>query len=150
MIIDYVDNVSVDYILDRLSEKNIQELEIIYGGDFKNIVRCEILSNVCSSNMNVVKLDDNTPVAITGLLPINDDTAALFFLHTEDLQLLPKLQFIKKSIKKMKKWRKLYNQTFIASIYKENTSVIKWVSLLGFKRITDDITPDFKMFELTK
>lgn len=157
MIIDTdINDKTVDYILDNLSERNLEELEVSYGHDCLNLVRHEIMANINSydsanfgrvktNSMYIVKTDDNTPVIITGLLPLGGDTSALFFLHTEELATLPHIELLKKSIKYIKQWKKAYQQTIQSCIYKKNKDVMRWVRLLGMEKVDD--FPDFVLYE---
>ena len=146
MIVDNTQIQDIDYILDNLSDKNIRELKIHFGENWKNYVKSEMLANLDKHSITG-KTDDNTPVIVTGILNDNGTSGWLYFLHTDEIANLPLFELIKKSKKQVNKWMNDYD-ILNACILNTNTETIKWAELTGFKPV--NIQGDFIVLTLEK
>ena len=144
MFFSTVDLKTIDYICENLSDSSTEELEIIYGEDYKQYLKAELINCVMYEDITALCLDDNTPVAIFGLMNYDDDSKNLFFVSTKAINEVSPLYLIKQSIKQIKLWMFKYKKNLLDQVYRKNTQVIKWLKLLGFEKI-DDIGEFFLM-----
>lgn len=127
----------IKFILDNLCDKSVEELQIICGNNFYNIVFDKIKQ---SEDKILIKLkNDNQPVAIVGIIPLSktNKSGALFFLSTDNLKKGCKMHLLKESRKYILKWLDTYNE-IIDQCYNKNFIIMKWLKFLGFSEISKD------------
>lgn len=121
------------YILERLNKEAIAELKKLLGNDYKNEAFRLIKSN--SVEKFVIKLvNTNEPVGLYGIMSANKSSSAagIFFLSTDNLHKGNKIKLLRGAKKQISVWEKKY-KLLMDSCHRDNKTVMKWLSLLGFK-----------------
>lgn len=127
-----VDLNKIDYIIDNLSDKSIEELKVLYGEDYEVFIKSELYNLSSNQDIRVICLDNGTPCAIFGLFPYYN-SLNIFFVTTTDYKKVSSFYVVKQSIKQIKLWLIKYKKDLLSQVLKTNNDVIKWLKLLGFK-----------------
>jgi hypothetical protein len=121
----------VEAVLENLCEDTKTELKKIYG-EFDYLEKA--FKAIKSSYIYVVKLlRNNQPVGLYGLIEEGCESAGIFLLTTDDLHKGNVITFIKGAKKQVDEWSKKY-KLIMDNCYKQNTTIQKWLRLLGFKK----------------
>lgn len=150
MFIDNTTPEDIDFVIDNLCEKVIEELKVMFGDDYKFLLS-EQLYNLQLEDIRTVRLKkNNEPVAIFGLIPLNEYPsiniiAGIFFLSTENLYQGNMITFLKGTKKVVDCWAKQY-QLLLDKCYKRYSSVVKWLKFLGFEPHPESKGKDFQIY----
>ncbi len=122
----------VQYILDNLRLEDMLELHAIYGNNYKEIVKNNIMKT--TSAVHIAKIEGDIPIAMGGVCetcPDDKEIAGVWLLSTEEVKRhqTSVLRAIKRVIDEAdEKYRLTYN-----FIYEKNHRAKRWLKWLGYR-----------------
>lgn len=120
----------IKQVLNNLCDDTVIELVKTFGKDYKRQTFA-ILRRL--SKKYVIRLKQtNEPVGLFGLIPLNDDSAGIFLLTTDNLHKGNLITFLKQAKYQVEVWQEEY-KLIMDTCYKKNKTIKKWLRLLGFK-----------------
>lgn len=120
---------TVEDVLENLCEDTVTELKKIYGKDY---IR-KTFENIKDTEIFIIRLkSNNEPVGLYGLIPEGEQSAGIYLLTTKNLHNGNVITFLKEARKQVKKWSEEY-KLIMDNCYKQNKTIQKWLSLLGFQ-----------------
>ena len=114
-------------VLENLHEDTVIELKKIFE---KNYIE-KTYEAIKDYEIHVIKLNNDMPVGLFGVIPFQFKTAGIFLLTTKNLAYGNKIKFLREAKKIVKKWEVQY-ELLMDSCYKKNEKIKKWLLLLGF------------------
>lgn len=119
----------VEYVLENLCKDTVKELVKIYGKDYLK----QTFQAITDTEIFVIKLkNNNEPVGLYGIIPLENNSAGIYLLTTDNLHKGNIITFIKGARKQVKEWQKQY-KLIMDNCYKQNKTIKKWLTLLGFQ-----------------
>ena len=132
MFVDDITFKDIDYIVEHLCDKAIIELKEKFDKDYK-FETLAYLTDVEFENIKCIRLkENNEPVALFGVIPLENNSAGIFFLSTDNLYKGNMIQFLKGTKSYIDNWNQKY-KILLDDCYKKNDSVIKWLKFLKFE-----------------
>ncbi len=123
----------VIHVIENLSHSTAVEMVGIFGYPYENILYQAILQNKTESY--VIKLKKtNEAVGLFGLTAqnLNKKSAGIYLLTTDNLKKGNIITFLKEAKKQVDVWTDKYD-LLMDTCFKENKTIVKWLTLLGFK-----------------
>lgn len=118
-------------VLDNLNIACVNELKKLFGNDYKKQV-FQIIRAVKKEKYLIRLKSTNEPVGVFGLIPINKFSGGVFLLTCDNLHDGNIITFLRSARRKINDWCNRY-KLLIDSCDKQNETIKKWLSLLGFK-----------------
>lgn len=145
MYVDEPDNKAIDYIIENLCDKAIDELLIKFGKSYEYDTKIYLYS-IPFKNIKIIRLKNNDePVALFGYIPLENNSAGIFFLSTNNLYEGNMIKFLKGTKHYIDEWSKEY-PILLDDCYKKNDSVIKWLKFLKFEPTTTE-SDNFQIYK---
>ena len=133
------------YVLERLNQNAIHELKLLYG---KNYIQ-KALNTIFKKENEIVLIKlkkTNESVGVFGIIPIeNTKFCGIFFLTTDNIHKGNKITLLKGANKQIKQWQQEY-KLIMDSCLKSNETIIKWLTLLGFKPSEEYQDDNFQIY----
>lgn len=118
----------VEDVLENLCDDTKAELKMIYGEDYIK----SVFEDIKDTEIFVIRLKSNhEPVGIYGLIQLEDYSAGIYLLTTQNLYKGNMITFLKGVRKQVNEWQKEY-KLIMDNCRKKNKTIKKWLSLLGF------------------
>lgn len=113
----------------NLSPKTEEEVKRLYGSNYTYALVQELFD----TEMHVIKLvENNEPVGVYGVKELKKNSAGIFLLTTDKLHNGNMIKFLREAKKQIILWEQQYD-LLMDNCYKRNKTIIKWLTLLGFK-----------------
>lgn len=123
----------VEAVLNNLCEDTKTELKNICGTYVGNDYINNAFETIKDTDIHVIRLkSNNEPVGLYGLIPISKTSAGIYLLTTDNLHKGNVIKFLREAKKQVNQWTKEY-KLIMDNWYKQNTTILKWLLLLGFK-----------------
>ena len=127
--LDYSSISTVERVLETLHADTVAELKKKYGVDYIRLT----FEAIKDSEIHVIRLQKTKePVGLYGLIQDTESSAGIFLLTSENLHKGNLITFLKRARKQINEWSKEY-QLIMDYCDKQNKTIIKWLTLLGFK-----------------
>ena len=126
---DYNSIYAVEHVLENLHKDTVAELKKKYGDRYIS----ETFDAIRESEIFVIRLKSTRePVGLYGLIEQENNSAGIFLLTCENLHKGNLITFLKEARKQVKQWSREYD-LIMDYCDKQNKTIIKWLTLLGFK-----------------
>jgi len=131
----------IEAVLDNLCEDTQNEMIKLFGSNYQE----PIFEKIQDSEIFVIRLHSNhEPVGLYGLIELDNESAGIFLLTTDNLHKGNIITFLKGARKQVDEWSKQY-KLIMDNCDKKNKTIQKWLKLLGFKP-SDIQNKDFQIY----
>lgn len=121
-------------VISNLRPEDELEMQKEFGENWFDIVFEKTMYT--DADVKIIVDECNTPVALFGVKKVDKDTAEICLLSTSSLK-NNSTYFLLRAGKTIAEWKTKYKR-LENYVYKFNTTIIKWLSLLGFNLIEAD------------
>lgn len=113
----------------NLSPKTEEEVKKVFGSNYTY----GLVQELFDTEMYVIKLKETgEPVGVYGVKELKKTSAGIYLLTTDKLHNGNMITFLKEARKRVILWEQQY-RLLMDTCYKKNKTIIKWLTLLGFK-----------------
>lgn len=127
--LDYRSIHTVEYVLENLHKDTVAELKKKYGEKYA----LPTFEAIRESEIFVIRLKSTRePVGLYGLIEQENNSAGIFLLTCQNLHKGNLITFLKRARKQINEWSEEY-KLIMDNCDKNNKTIIKWLTLLGFK-----------------
>ena len=140
---DKVQEGDEEFVLNNLCNEAKKELTILFGDNFKFEILSRLKDVVHKFSIKLKKNDEL--VAIFGIFEVEKDIGGIYFLSTDNLKEGNIITLLRGSRKQVQSWMRDFS-LILDTCFVENSSVRKWLILLGFIKVASGGDGVFEIF----